>query len=236
MEIDIANLHHAYLILGERALSENFLLSSFEEMGVREIGNPDFHAYRMKSFDIASARALRERAMEKPFGEKKIFLISAERFTPEAQNALLKTLEEPNENMHFFILLREQDLLLPTLLSRMQLVRPQLKNPVRVGAPVERVKRQDFSVADSPENFLKMSPRDRLNFSKDFADNGESLPVFLDSLLRHIHMKHAPVTVSEGGNDSNPEIFDAVFNVRRFADDPSVMPRLVLEHLSLVLK
>lgn len=231
MEIDISNLHHAYLILGERALSESLLLSSFEEMGLREMGNPDFHAYRVESFDIASARALRERAMEKPFGEKKIFLISAERFTPEAQNALLKTLEEPGENMHFFILLREQDLLLPTLLSRMQLVRPKLKNPAQQKSssksPRVATLNQTFldKISASPEQFLKLSPRERLNFAKDFADNERSLPVFLDYLLRYLK--------SEGANS---ETLDTVFKVRRFADDPSVMSRLVLEHLSLVLK
>lgn len=225
MEIDTSNLHHAYLILGEQTLSESLLVSVFEEMGLKEMGNPDFHAYRVESFDIASARALRERAMEKPFGEKKIFLISAERFTPEAQNALLKTLEEPNENMHFFILLREQDLLLPTLLSRMHTVRPQLKNPAALPSLRGLRHGQDFSIAGSPENFLKLSPRERLNFAKDFADNEESLPVFLDALLRYLRSQNI-----------DSETLDTVFKVRRFADDPSVMPRLVLEHLSLVLK
>jgi len=232
MEIDISNLHHAYLILGEQTLSESLLVSVFEEMGLKEMGNPDFHSYRVESFDIASARALRERAMEKPFGDKKIFLISAERFTPEAQNALLKTLEEPGENMHFFILLREQDLLLPTLLSRMQLVRPQLKNPDQQNSSLEkssdaRERGQTFRVKNSasPEEFLKLSSRDRLNFAKDFADKEKSLPVFLDNLLGYLK-----------SNKADLETLDTVFKVRRFADDPSVMPRLVLEHLALVLK
>ncbi len=227
MEIDISNLHHAYLILGERALSESLLVSVFEEMGVKEMGNPDFHAYRVESFDIASARALRECAMEKPFGEKKIFLISAERFTPEAQNALLKTLEEPGENMHFFILLREQDLLLPTLLSRVQIVKqnPQKSLLTKSSDARERGQTLLAEISAFPEKFMQLSPRDRLNFAKDFADNEESLPVFLDSLLRYLKSK-----------DADYQTLDAVFKVRRFADDPSVMPRLVLEHLSLVLK
>jgi len=224
MEIDISRLHHAYLVLGDRLKGENFLLSVFEDMKVREQGNPDFHAYRVESFDIACARALRERAKEKPFGERKIFLISAERFTPEAQNALLKTLEEPGENMHFFILLREPDLLLPTLLSRMRVVRANSDFQKVLGS-LRSTRLSENQNSPSPEDFLKLSPRERLNFAKDFADNERSLPVFLDSLLRHIR-----------ANGSSTETLDAVFKVRRFADDPSVMPRLVLEHLALVLK
>jgi len=238
MEIDTLNLHHAYLIVDDPERSEERLLSVFEEMGLKEIGNPDFHAYRVESFDVEMARSLRERASEKPFGEKKIFLISAERFTPEAQNALLKTLEEPGENMHFFILLREQDLLLPTLLSRMHTVRPNQKNPVqqKSSSKSSRVAslNQTFldKISASPEEFMQLSSRGRLNFAKDFADKDlpagrqeNSLPVFLDSLLRYLKSTNA-----------NVETLDSVFKLRRFADDPSVMPRLILEHLALVLK
>jgi len=196
-------------VISDRVAGESFLLSVFENMGVKEQGNPDFHAYRVESFDIASARALRERTKEKPFGEKKIFLVSAERFTPEAQNALLKTLEEPGENMHFFVLIHEQDLLLPTLLSRMHIVHPKAEN---------------LPPSPEPEEFLKLSPRDRLNFSKDFVDSEKSLPAFLDSLLRYLRDKK-----------TDTKILNKVFTLRRFADDPSKMPRLILEHLSLVL-
>ncbi len=202
------NLHHAYLVVGSKAEGEIHLASILDLLGLKEAGNPDFHAYRADSFDIESAREVREKAREKPFGQKKIFLISAERFTHQAQNALLKTFEEPSPHVHFFILLNAPDLLLPTLLSRMQILRsPKL-----------------YSKKSSDENFLKLNLKDRLKFAQKFADDEKSLPVFLDSLMWHIR---------ENGGMS--ERLEKIFIVRRFADDPSKSSRLILEHLALVL-
>lgn len=42
----------------------------------------------------------------------------ADKMGAEAQNAFLKTLEEPHDNYHFILLTEKPDLLLPTILSR----------------------------------------------------------------------------------------------------------------------
>ncbi len=204
--MDTKNLHHAYLILGSKTESEVYFASVLSSLGLKEAGNPDFHGYRMDSFDIESAREVRDKARERPFGLKKIFLISAERFTHQAQNALLKTFEEPSKNVHFFILLNAPDLLLPTLLSRMQIVRSDHKNVV------------------GPEEFLRLNLKDKLKFAQKFADDEKSLSAFLDSLMSLIR--------TNGSMDKNLE---KIFIVRRFTDDPSKNSRLILEHLALVL-
>ncbi len=51
--------------------------------------------------------------------EKKIILIPAYTFGKEAQNALLKILEEPPENVQFIIITQNKTSLLPTIRSRM---------------------------------------------------------------------------------------------------------------------
>ncbi len=210
MGIDKENLHHAYLIVGSKTEGENYFAVLLNELGLREAGNPDFHGYRMDSFDIESAREVRDKAREKPFGEKKIFLISAERFTHQAQNALLKTFEEPSGNVHFFILLNAPDLLLLTLLSRMQIIRPQQGNHSALPASV-------LSRDPHNRNFLAADLKSRLNFAQKFEG---PLSVFLDSLLAQ----------------STLENQKKIFTVRRFADDPSAQPRLILEHLALILE
>lgn len=45
----------------------------------------------------------------------------AELLTPNAQNAILKILEEPNHNYHFVFITNQPSLLLPTVLSRSQI-------------------------------------------------------------------------------------------------------------------
>jgi DNA polymerase-3 subunit delta' len=57
-------------------------------------------------------------------GRARVFIVRrAEELSTAAANALLKTLEEPIEKMHFVLLTSQPDALLPTILSRVQRVR-----------------------------------------------------------------------------------------------------------------
>jgi hypothetical protein len=213
MEINTDNLHHAYLIESAPLVGERFLSSLFEELEIVRENNPDFHEFSQESFSIDEARILRARAQGKAFGERKIFVIKTNRFTPEAQNALLKTLEEPFPNTHFFIILSARDLLLPTLLSRLQIIRPEEKFEIEGEVGGKEV-----------ENFLDLDPAGRIKWVKKFIDNEKPLSQFLDSLLMYLKSEKMDKEIKK------------VFTVRRFSDDPSMLPRLILEHLSLVLK
>jgi DNA polymerase-3 subunit delta' len=56
-------------------------------------------------------------------GDRKIFLIfDADQMNPEASNSLLKTLEEPTENTLLILTSSEKDRLLPTIISRCQMI------------------------------------------------------------------------------------------------------------------
>lgn len=53
--------------------------------------------------------------------KERIFIIDyAERMTHQAQNAFLKLLEEPNENIHFMLLSHTTSNILPTIMSRVK--------------------------------------------------------------------------------------------------------------------
>ena len=51
-----------------------------------------------------------------------VILKDAHHLTEEAQNALLKTLEEPPENVHIILLAQDSEFLLPTIISRCQII------------------------------------------------------------------------------------------------------------------
>ncbi|NLB91273.1 MAG: DNA polymerase III subunit delta', partial [Clostridiales bacterium] len=55
-------------------------------------------------------------------GYQVVIIHEAEKITPQGQNALLKTLEEPQEQVVFLLLTKEKTLLLPTILSRVQII------------------------------------------------------------------------------------------------------------------
>lgn len=117
------NLHHAYLLLGDTDLIFNNLTRFLkEDVGINIIGNPDFWHGKFDNFTIEDARSISENSERKDFmGNKKVFIIQTDFISQEAQNSLLKVFEEPTEGTHFFII-SPQDMLLPTLRSRMQVV------------------------------------------------------------------------------------------------------------------
>lgn len=114
-------LHHAYVIEGEKESVLKQLISFFErDLGVTLANNPDYWHGEFATFGIDEARELRERQSRASAesGSRKIFVVSAGRLTVEAQNALLKTLEEPTAGTHIFIILPSMAEVLPTVRSR----------------------------------------------------------------------------------------------------------------------
>ena len=80
----------------------------------------DEAAQSKSSIGIGEVRALGREANLKPFeGGTRVFIVEdAERLTPEAANALLKTLEEPPDQVVLALLASEPSVLPPTVLSR----------------------------------------------------------------------------------------------------------------------
>ena len=76
---------------------------------------------------VGDARRLVADICVRPYeGPYKIYIVPrADEMTPQAQNALIKTLEEPPDYAVIFLLARESALLLPTILSRCVLLRLQ---------------------------------------------------------------------------------------------------------------
>ncbi len=116
------SLHHAYYFVEHKLEDGVHKLKKFleETLGIKTTGNPDFSHIKYENFTIDHARALTFGEGMKDFsGGKKIFIIETDFITEEAQNALLKVFEEPTPGTHFFII-SPQEVLLPTLKSRMQ--------------------------------------------------------------------------------------------------------------------
>ena len=78
-----------------------------------------------KSILIEQIREMQEKIKVKPYqaGRRICFIEDAQIMTEQAQNALLKTLEEPPSHTLFFLLADNTNALLPTVLSRCQAFR-----------------------------------------------------------------------------------------------------------------
>lgn len=209
------NLHHANLLIGTPEEGELYVHSLCEDLGVEIKNNPDLFIFRTDIFGIDEARELKSLSVRKAVttakagqAGRKIFLIMPTRLTLEAQNALLKTFEDPSPNTYFFLVLREEELALPTLRSRMEMVQISRIRTVNVLA----------------QEFFSSSLKERLLFAERFADKKENLSAFLDNLLLFLR--------EENGRE---KLVEKVYKIRRQISESSIGSRLVIEYLALVL-
>ena len=120
--ISAKNLHHAYLVVDDREAARKNVTDFLRENFKIKTGSADLQNIICDTLTIDLARKIALDASRKSFdGGRKFFLIEANIITEESQNALLKIFEEPNVGTHFFVLM-PQDILLPTLRSRMQVI------------------------------------------------------------------------------------------------------------------
>ena len=197
--------HHANLLVGDKESAKSYIGEYFKNLGISTLNNPDIFRFEMDTFGIDDARKLSNLAVHKSVTGHKIFLIISDRVTLEAQNALLKTFEDPTEDTTFFLVTREKSSIIGTLLSRMQTT----------------TLKQNHASRNDATNFLNLSLKNRLAFAKSFSDEDKSLASFLDDLL----------FVAKGKKG----LVDKIYYIRNIIHDSNVGARQVIEHLSLVL-
>jgi DNA polymerase-3 subunit delta' len=117
----------SYILKTNRPLSENEISKMFFD--IEDVNNPDLISIRLSDLDKVSIGITDIKDKLKEFQYKKIkhpvkilLIYNADRLTKEAQNALLKTLEEPSPNNHIFLICFDTNKLLSTIKSRCELI------------------------------------------------------------------------------------------------------------------
>jgi hypothetical protein len=120
---DVPSLHHAYIT--DAAQAE--VVSLLESRGVVTHANPDLLTFALSELAVDDARQISTFAQLTSVSDAKYFIISFSRAGPEAQNALLKVVEEAPGNTHYFFCTPNPGALLPTLRSRCITVSSELR-------------------------------------------------------------------------------------------------------------
>ncbi|AGC68233.1 DNA polymerase III subunit delta' [Thermoclostridium stercorarium subsp. stercorarium DSM 8532] len=178
--------------------------------------NPDFFQVvsDKKSIGVDSIRELQDHAAHRPtYGNRKVYLIpDAELMTPQAQNCLLKTLEEPPKYVIIILLTTNFEALLPTIQSRTVNLRmtPYSDEEMRMivgsrhnipndqwefilrfssGIPLNAIRMiEEGAITDlRAQVFQLFEKSDDLNYIENFRktllDNRENIPAVFDILL-----------------------------------------------------
>lgn len=213
------DLHHAYIFEGVlEPTVEELSLFCTDTLGVPARGNPDFICELHDTFLIDHARRLRELQQNRALtGATKVFVVAFNFITREAQNALLKVLEEPTQGTHIFIVTPSAHIFLPTVLSR-----------------VSVFKTAHTTTHDEVTTFLKSSYKKRMdyiakltkNIKDDKASKAEALAL-VRGITSTIH--------EQTGDTSRFAKLRELAQVSRYLEDSSASVKMLLEHVALIV-
>jgi len=212
-------LHHAYLIRGERIVIVKNLLESLEkDLNIKTQGNPDFWFKEFETLGIDDSRLLKELQSKTSMGDgKKFFVLAFDFITPEAQNALLKILEEPSLGTHFILVTSNSESLLPTLKSRLIILAE------------DNYSENKFEV----EKFLKANKGDRLKIIKPMIDDKDKASAinFLNNLESKIFKLG---DLASKLNKDQTFALKEIIEAKKYLNQRGVSLKIVLEHICLI--
>lgn len=197
-------MHHANLFVGSR----EWALKLIPETDT--IQGPDVSVMHYERMSIANVRTLIHESNLRPIArEYRTFIISCDSILHEAQNALLKLFEEPNAHTLFYIILPREDMLLPTLRSRLHVYAIET----------------EFSGQNAFESFLKLSYIDRLStITKKLGEEDmEWVRELVRGLALYAHEKRNAALIRES------------LSLESYININGSSKKMLLEHLALTL-
>src|SRR6185437_6940418 len=118
--------HHAYIYEGSQDLLESLVADAKKRFTFEGDHNPDLHVESYEKFLLDNAHELTRDAQLKSVSGRSLFILGLASINSQAQQALLKLFEEPQEGI-IFVLLVPHGILLPTLRSRLMAYPEKLK-------------------------------------------------------------------------------------------------------------
>ncbi len=198
---------HAYIIAGEKYSGKEFIARIFAAAllctgeGDKPCGecksckqafsknNPDIIYVTHDKPGVISVDDVREQINEdisiKPYGKRKIYIVNeAEKMNPQAQNALLKTFEEPPEYAVIILLVTSADELLPTIRSRAV----ELNMRPATDKQVKKFLMEEVKIPDYKADVCVAFARGNIGKAKLLASNEDFDNIRRDviNLLKHI--------------------------------------------------
>jgi len=202
-------IHHANIVVS-REDSRDFVFSILEkDLDFKIQGNPDFLLLENESFGIDDARSLERWILGKPFrSDIKASLIIAKSITHEAQNALLKSLEEPPKGTYIFINIESLGGILSTFLSRVRVL---------------DIQQEDVENKDA-KKFLSEGIKGKLAIIRNLAKSEDKTP-----------MRDLIKSLEETAYKNHSKNMKDILTAKIFAGSRGSSPKMLLEWLSCVL-
>ncbi len=194
-----------YIIVGKSKVGQNITLQkNLKRFFKRDMeSSPDIHILNPEeksSIGIEEVKNFQKEMIYKPFEEKYQagIILEAEKLTPEAQNALLKTLEDPSEYSLFFLCVDNEKNLLPTIISRGQV----LYSP-------EEIEQQESNVKNIEDIFELDDIVEQFNLIEKYSTERELTLEFINS-IENIFRSRLELDIKNGNIESSKKNKDSL--------------------------
>lgn len=236
-DLNSQNLHHAYLVTGDITESLNGVLEFLDKNFNFKNTHPDLFIFNLEDFGVENTQDLISANIKRPaLGGKKFIISSFNKISHQAQNSLLKTLEEPEQNTHIFLITENASVFLPTVLSRVQTIKGGSNN-IEGGAS-KRITSNKDNVIPEVKIFISSEIPKRLEMIKKILEEKEDEKIgdseifnFINSLEKEIN------TIVRNSSNSTNSIkqLKPFLIVDEYMRDNSSSKKLLLEYLALRL-
>lgn len=222
------DLYHSYLIEGDPEKVAVELLAFLEMRGEIEKKSPDVLCQVYESFAIDDSGEIKNWHSRLGVGQKKKICIIATKFiNREAEQTLLKIIEEPAKDTHFFIIVPDTSVLLPTIISRCHIVKTEQSN--------------DKNLQKIAQDFVVSGPKKRLSVVLEIIKENKSdensgqlrayATMFINEIEKIYYQKF-----KKNKNDKNIKyILNELQKNREYLSTPGASVKMILEHLALVI-
>ncbi len=222
------NLYHSYLIEGDPISTVPLLLEFLEQRDDVGKNNSDILCQNFDSFTIADTPLIKDWNSKRGISEKKkICIIGAKFINREAEQSLLKVIEEPKINSHLFLVIPNASVLLDTIKSRTHLVRI-LNN-------------EASSFKKISNNFLKVPVNGRLEIIADLMDknknseNSGNLRFQATEIVNELERLSYEKFKTNKLDKDTQFILEELKKARMYLSTPGASVKMILEHIALVI-
>lgn len=225
------DLYHSYVVEGEPYTTAGELLKFLEVRGVAEHQSSDVLFQVYESFTMDDSSQIKDWHSQLGIGKNKRVCIIATKFiNREAEQTLLKIIEEPAENTHFFIVVPDSGALLGTILSRVHIIKTEISNEDDV-TDLKKV----------VQDFIKANPSDRIKKVTTIIDdnkekeNSGQLRYYATSFVNEIESIYYQKFTKDKKNTQIKFTLNELQKSREYLSTPGASVKMILEHLALVI-
>lgn len=221
-------LYHSYVIEGDPTILPFDLLKFLESKNYVEKQNPDTFIQIYDSFTVEDSKRIKQWHSEKGISlGKHICIIGTKFINHDAERTLLKIIEEPSTNSHFFIIVPNSQILLDTIISRVHVIKT--------------IEEQNELNQKNTKDFITSPKVKRIDMIAKMIDTHEddvgsggirySAIKFINGLENIIYEKWK----SDKNNKELQFSLEELSKAREYLSLPGSSVKMVLEHIALVI-